>query len=861
MASTTFKAHPAACRRDPVSTAQTCEICNDNYRHLGIRTYTAFLKEDNALAIIKAHLESITSDHAYICQQISARGDQILTRWKRFRPNRRADITRKAFEGFPKSNWGHLHAYFSVCEEGITPAARQRSRQSLLLPYVSQEIFLQDPANLLSMLDLRREHVPAEWAWVDHKASQFGRRINLLDMSYSDAIFATTAGAYGQPVKFEHEAFHRWQQIGFPVAQVLFEAQHTLYTALRKVTDVLLDGAGDKSDGDSLWKASAATNFAELTRTQTMGSDLYLPIRPLLAPPPSFSLDPMAEMISARLEAIDEELWLLQTDIISAYDQVATFAQGDYFRRQPFGQKWSAIAFELTQPLLSRAKFWSPLDVYIEMIRILKGESPYSEEVHRSMAAVTDSPVRPDQVLAYTHAAIRCHLEDRLVPIVKGALRKDRYFDRSLKPVNGQTREMLVEARDMLQRKHQLTPKKFEADPLLWAMTEISKSTQKSIGADLDLIAVIDDLLNSPSDNNIDSSLLAHSRILDILLDYSGARWMQSILEAHDPRLKHMTGPELDAIKDDHSNILLAASTLFILGSAGATYCAEVQPVWTGEQIQQRLAKAGDLLKRFHEIKLPADPKRTLNWLEKAKAARTALDAFWAEVREVEIDVMLAAHKTGTTRQSVEQSKDISVLNHYTDPEFLETIEADIEELKAEQQAEKDRKLNKRKADDEDEKRRLEDARFASSATSPKKPRTSNKDETKQPKRKDLPTADTPPPPQAPFDPLSPPPSPAKIPASAASLQILARLWPHQSRTLEAGTIRYSDFIAALADIGYPGTHVKGSIWSFSGPEGTITLHAPHGKEATPVVRGKLLYFGRRLRKHFGWGWRRFGER
>lgn len=141
-----------------------------------------------------------------------------------------------------------------------------------------------------------------------------GRRTGMLVVRFSDTVFSTGADDYGKPVEFDHELFHQWQQIGFPIAETLFEAQRKLYSRLAKMVSAILKGAEDTITGDIAWNAAAAEGFSALLPKayNESGKFLHVPVTPF-EPPPRTDVTELLASISTRQVAAEEELWLLQT--------------------------------------------------------------------------------------------------------------------------------------------------------------------------------------------------------------------------------------------------------------------------------------------------------------------------------------------------------------------------------------------------------------------------------------------------------------------------------------------------------------------------------------------------------------------
>lgn len=388
----------------------------------------------------------------------------------------------------------------------------------------------------------------------------------------------------------------------------------------------------------------------------------------------------------------------------------------------------------------------------------------------------------------------------------------------------------------------------FERDPPVWAALLFSNCTRKmDLAIAEEVFPVMDELLVFPEENNVKLDLLKHSQLLPALKDFSVAIWVQKRLELHAPEVLSLNDEESDEYIEQpewHQLLHELVSMKVKNGTDGEWYRDWVYRATPDEEVRLKLSKAGKLLEQFSKIKLPAE-KRGVNYLVKSKQAKLALDAFWAEVREVRIDAVSTdlrecGQEKDITRAEVEALKDIRILDCYKDPGPLEIIEADLAPRLAGK--------GKRKVDEQQDLEILADQKHLQ-VSPPKKPRL---------RRKDLPTPEEPAVTPPPIIDRPPTPPPIIIPASAKSIRIFARLWPAESRTVEEGAVTWNDLRAAMGDIGYPGVSIGGSCWSFQGPQGKVVMDTPHGTPHNRVERGKLMYCGRRLARAFGWNFETF---
>ncbi|KAI7541962.1 hypothetical protein KC331_g8253 [Hortaea werneckii] len=95
----------------------------------------------------------------------------------------------------------------------------------------------------------------------------------------------------------------------------------------------------------------------------------------------------------------------------------------------------------------------------------------------------------------------------------------------------------------------------------------------------------------------------------------------------------------------------------------------------------------------------------------------------------------------------------------------------------------------------------------------------------------------------------STPSSHVRVKASAAS--VFDTLFTNSE---SRGSVSWTEFVAAMAELGFSVTPKGGSIFTFDPPETMVasskTLHRPH---ASDIEGWKLLWIARRLRKKYGW--------
>ncbi|KAI5370850.1 hypothetical protein Slin15195_G017230 [Septoria linicola] len=852
-----------------------CPACKDNYRkehtqrtYFWMR-YTERLADSAADQVIEAHRQNILSDHTEVLDRLETFGDKILNRWRGYLPKKREEILRKALPDLPETRWTHLPKY-----QGQN-LNRDKDRKLFLLPYLSLSELSVDPSALLGILDVRTRFRPCDWAWTDHSTTRFSRQFGFLNARFASTFYSIVKDAtYGSQVKHSMDGFHRYHCLAFPVAEVLFEAQATLYRFLGTVLDQVLKGAG-AATGNTKWKIQADEAFRELLPNlmKDRSSTLQVPLQPNL-PPPTFNIEEVSNLIQERLEAVEDDLWVLQTDPISACDAVASIAQGRYFENMDDADdKWAAIAFELTYPLILRARIWYMFVLFVDILKTVK-EAPITPTDKLWMSKnASPLPAPLNNTLGFLISHINARLSSDFSKLCRDTMVKNRAFDDAFELTGSaliafvHSGDSAVERRksevdSLRERQQKLRARIDDAQqyPLRWALAELSNY---QVTTAKDVMLFVQDTLSNQHE------ILPESRLSDLLTDIASLLWVQNSLHEHDPRPVLLTEAQGEAYPGFASSQARVNAAAVRLGYDNRE-AFDISTTGFGakdDDLHRRLQSAGRLLKKFHGIRL-TDRKRTLPWVTKAKEAKVALDAFWKEVRLQHIESLHSIHKGKIRGADFANWQDVRLLERYRDPEFLESVDFDLQEISAEQKEAKAAKAAKEAAEAEAEAKRLADEKFK--PISPKRKDAPGKDSEKEPKKKTKVVPDPseafggPPPPPAP--PLPQAPAASQIEVSRDSLDVFARLWPHQSRTVEAGVIRCRDLTAAMMDAGLDHDDTTGgSMNIFTGKEGTgpgrLVLHYPHGKPETVIPRYLLIKLGKRLRKKYNWTFASFVER
>lgn len=151
---------------------------------------------------------------------------------------------------------------FLTLEGSTTLRERPKYRFALLLPYLNVESLRDDDSLLLCLLRNRTQFPPSAWATLDLQQSSFGRHSGLLERIFDESCFSIAAESYGETLPYSEGPFHNTGGlIGFPNAEILFEAQQKLYSILRGVVSDLLRGCTRGPTESPKWEQAARSMF------------------------------------------------------------------------------------------------------------------------------------------------------------------------------------------------------------------------------------------------------------------------------------------------------------------------------------------------------------------------------------------------------------------------------------------------------------------------------------------------------------------------------------------------------------------------------------------------------------------------
>ena len=214
-----------------------------------------------------------------------------------------------------------------------------------------------------------------------------------------------------------------------------------------------------------------------------------------------------------------------------------------------------------------------------------------------------------DHAICHTHNLIYGIFELRYQGLIRRVLVTDSAFDRFFRGKSTLVREKSVTNRQLDQTTEVFTNQDFENDPLLWACVEMCNAwtSPYSPGAETALAYLDDVLASGPKKGGMNG--FKNSRAEDIMIDLSSALWTMHHLETYQPRFQQRTIDE----RRKTFEVFSARHCAIIKQRTDAGKAPYFKPEVKGGQFDYtHFVRAGQLLRKFHAVKLPPGRRRTI---------------------------------------------------------------------------------------------------------------------------------------------------------------------------------------------------------------------------------------------------------
>ena len=292
----------------------------DKYRYNSVVTPAA------ARTSLAKFVTQINIDKAYLAELCDKHGNTISSRWRKKSRVKREKLLLLADPTFEKEPWFRLR----IEGEVDTWQKMRERRRSSLLPYLSTAILRANPSVLLGLLHHRVFRSSEEWAPFDNQQLRQAWALGYFDLEYCGKYCVVMHGVnYGKLVPWSKEAAERLDIVGYPRALLVVEAQALMFSRLRAVIDLILEGTDHSIAGASdKWQEMMRAGSKQPNSIELWSDYVNQPF----SAPPKFDVDHYYSIAEARMQAAQDHLWLLQTDPRYFRRFIKVLAVGEVYR-------------------------------------------------------------------------------------------------------------------------------------------------------------------------------------------------------------------------------------------------------------------------------------------------------------------------------------------------------------------------------------------------------------------------------------------------------------------------------------------------------------------------------------------------
>lgn len=306
--------------------------------------YDGILTDEEAKRVLTSYSNDINSARDYLSHSIRKYGDLLLDRWKKRTPSKRAALLKLTEPDLPLKKGFSADLEYNITDP-LERRSTQRSthgRKHYLLPYIDVETLSKNSATIFGLLHTRAKDSPAEWAPFDHEQIHYPWTGGLVDVSFNEGAIVMFGPRYGAYTKWQRDAAHRFDLVGFPRGRLILEAQALLLSFLQRLIEQLL---GDVATLDETTAVGCTRWNGNLNAGLKMAGDAVAWSTFVQAPftsPPRFDIEVLVGLVKARTTATGDHLWLLQTEATYFRRYMRTLSQIQAI--ESMRQKHNAVA-------------------------------------------------------------------------------------------------------------------------------------------------------------------------------------------------------------------------------------------------------------------------------------------------------------------------------------------------------------------------------------------------------------------------------------------------------------------------------------------------------------------------------------
>ncbi|KAG9563939.1 hypothetical protein KCU71_g5110, partial [Aureobasidium melanogenum] len=790
-----------------------CSNCEQQFvrkelQQIDRHRYESVIAPDVARNLLADFVNKTNSDRSYLAGLCHKYGNTILSRWRKKSRDKREALLLQADPSIEREPFLRLR---DEPELRAWRVMRHTRRKSWLLPYMNTTLMKENPLILLGLIHHRVQHTPEEWAPFDSDLVRQGWSNGMQSLEYCGHYCIVMNGVnYGKLVSWSKEAAERWDIVGYPRARLVIEAQALMYSRLRSIVDLILEGVkGDSVGASDKWQEMVQIGFKQSNNIELWSDYINQPF----SSPPKFDVDYYCSLAKARMQAAQDHLWLLQTDPSYVRRFIKVMAVGEVYRSD---WKHALVAEDMHQAVEDYLRW-----------REIHGEWSCVQDQYRrfrdSIYPGRPLPARLDLSLALLEAALHMAMKKRTLHLSSYVPQRPG-FQHLWKITMGANPSTSLNATGLEVGKIERTCKTpaeqvYHDDPFDWTLFNLQGDPNAEFRFDhSELFAKLEYHVaraDTKERARLDETIYAK------MSDFAAEHEMLSAVRLHRPAFGLRRAKESgDMLRTNLSPFTRALTP-------DDTY---PQPVRFPSQFMKSFDRSA-----------PAVGPKNQAWLDCRTAERKALSVFWNQAREA------LRRELGPNRMKQEELQQIlSLISVSTSPEYTEMLEREQLEVVAASNA-------------------AASAKSASNTVTPQAifwdtgPDVSKLTiEERAPKQKTRPVQPT----NKPVDDTTSfkpsidkdteAPIPLQIPATARALEIIRKMFPSSAEETSAKDTDWDLFVHAMTDLTFSARNVGGSAIAFEHPSNQkIIFHRPHPVAKIDSIM--LQSMGKRLKKHFDW--------
>ncbi|KAH0018305.1 hypothetical protein KCU78_g7214, partial [Aureobasidium melanogenum] len=770
-------------------------------QHIDVFRYENIITPATAKTSLDNFVDQITSDRAYLADVCLKYGNTIVSRWRKKSREKRETLLLQADPTIEKEAWFRLRTE----EDEISwQDVRQYRRRSFLLPYFSTAMMKTNPLVLLGLLHHRVHHSPEEWAPFDSDIIRRGWTSGALGLEYCGHYCVVMNGVdYGKLVPWSKAAAERWDIVGYPRARLIIESQALLFSRLRSIVDLILEGVNrDTASVSEKWQEMVQAGFNQINNIELWSDYINQPF----SSPPQFDVDYYCSVAKARMQAAQDNLWLLQTDPSYVRRFIKILAAGRMYKT---AWRHKFIAEDIHQAMRDYLR-WREVDEEWSVVRDYYRR--YRDSIHPGQPL----PPRLELSLAFLEFALLASMDKKVKRLCFQIAQRPGFQHKweitmSNKYKSGSGQEGMTLNRTCKKSNAQL----YRDDPLDWTLMNLQGHPDAEHRHDhVELFAKLEAHL---AEANPEERARLDETIYEKLSDFAAQHEMLTAVRSHRPAFQSRgLEDSLKMLKDNST-----AFTRSLVPNA-----EDVKPHQFPEES----------IRRF-EQSTPAIGRKNKTWLDCRTAERKALNMFW--------DGASAAlrQEFASTRMNEGEINDILLLVSVSkSTEYAELVER--ERLQVSNAIETEA-LAKNAASVLTQHDPFPDA-------SPNVSRLVIEERAPKPKTRPSQPVNKAAPPEIPIVAHAEPAGQQHIPATPRVLEIIKKMFPNFAEEISVKDTDWDLFVHAMNDLNFKARNVGGSAVAFEHPsKKKIIFHRPHPVAKIDSIM--LQSMGKRLKKHFDW--------